>query len=296
MKKKFFLPATFILIFCVYSFPRIVTATVGESCCQKYTGARRQKYNIETDKCDHYVLGVKAEEYDILCERPLEKCQENGLDELGTCVFTNPHITPTPTETPSYPEPGFCNIEPYSFDEIGFYDITITNSEIKKDISYSVVTPDGAVVEVKSKTNGKIVFKYYLGPTEKGGQILVREYNLGRKLICTGLIKTSNDKKIDPTCNSGQGIDTAIGCIPTSSLNAFAGWILGKIVFIASGIAFLLMAFGAFQIITSSGDPKKTQAGKELITSALSGLLFIILSIFLLKLIGVDILKIPGFG
>ena len=97
-------------------------------------------------------------------------------------------------------------------------------------------------------------------------------------------------------CVESSGAWTAVGCIPTSSLNAFAGWILGKIVFIASGIAFLLMAFGAFQIITSSGDPKKTQAGKELITSALSGLLFIILSIFLLKLIGVDILKIPGFG
>lgn len=105
------------------------------------------------------------------------------------------------------------------------------------------------------------------------------------------------------TCNpstgqmviNGQGIRTALGCIPTNDLNRFAGWILSKVVFVASGIAFLLMAFGAFQVITSAGDPKKAQAGKELITSALSGLLFIILSIFLLKLIGVDILKIPGF-
>lgn len=89
---------------------------------------------------------------------------------------------------------------------------------------------------------------------------------------------------------------TALGCIPTNDLNEFAGWLIGKVIFIASGIAFLLMAFGAFQIITSSGDPKKAQAGKETLTSALTGLLFIILSIFLLKLIGVDILRIPGFG
>jgi len=99
-----------------------------------------------------------------------------------------------------------------------------------------------------------------------------------------------------PLPGGKSGTNTAIGCIPSDNLNEFAGWILSKVVFIASGIAFLLMAFGAFQVITSAGDPKKTQAGKEVITSGLSGLLFIILSIFLLKLIGVDILKIPGFG
>lgn len=91
-------------------------------------------------------------------------------------------------------------------------------------------------------------------------------------------------------------ITTALGCIPAGGLNEFAGWILGKVIFVASGIAFLLMAFGAFQIITSAGSPEKMKAGSELITSALSGLLFIILSVFLLKLIGVDILQIPGFG
>ena len=92
------------------------------------------------------------------------------------------------------------------------------------------------------------------------------------------------------------GTWTALGCIPTKDLNEFAKWILGKIIFIASGIAFLLMAFGAIQIITSAGNPDKMKAGSQLITSALSGLIFIILSVFLLKLIGVDILRIPGFG
>jgi len=89
---------------------------------------------------------------------------------------------------------------------------------------------------------------------------------------------------------------TAFGCIPTDTLNNFVAWFLGKLIFVASGIAFLLMAFGALQILTSAGSPEKVQAGKELITSALAGLIFIILSLFLLKLIGVDILQIPGFG
>lgn len=107
---------------------------------------------------------------------------------------------------------------------------------------------------------------------------------------------------IDPTCEtvrgSGKkdGIKTALGCIPASDLNDFVGWLLRNVIFVASGIAFLLMAFGALQIITSAGSPDKMKAGSELITSALSGLLLIILSLFLLKLIGVDILQLPGFG
>ncbi len=56
------------------------------------------------------------------------------------------------------------------------------------------------------------------------------------------------------------------------------------------------MLFGAFQIMTSQGDPERLKAGKELIGSALAGLLMIIFSVFLLQLIGVQILQIPGFS
>jgi len=97
-------------------------------------------------------------------------------------------------------------------------------------------------------------------------------------------------------CFMKNGVWSAIGCIPSGNLNDFVAWFLSKLIFVASGIAFLLMAFGAFRILTSAGSPEKMQAGKELITSALAGLIFVILSLFLLKLIGVDILQIPGFG
>ena len=61
-------------------------------------------------------------------------------------------------------------------------------------------------------------------------------------------------------------------------------------------IAFLLIVFGGFQIILSAGNPERVKAGKEMITSAIAGLLLIIFAVFILKLIGYDILKIPGFG
>jgi len=94
----------------------------------------------------------------------------------------------------------------------------------------------------------------------------------------------------------GDAINTAIGCIPVDSQSGFIGFVLRWAIGIGGGIAFLLIVIAGFIVLTSGGNPQRLQAGKELLTSALSGLLLLIFSIFLLRLIGVDILKIPGFG
>ncbi len=96
----------------------------------------------------------------------------------------------------------------------------------------------------------------------------------------------------DPTCNGGQGIDTAIGCIPVGDTNSFMGWILGWAVGVGGGIAFLLIVYASFMVMTSQGDPARLKAGQELLTSAISGLIMLIFSVFILNFIGIDILKI----
>lgn len=120
------------------------------------------------------------------------------------------------------------------------------------------------------------------------------------KEICVGVpegkSKVACEKCFIGDKDNPPGTWTALGCIPTSDLNGFVAWLLTRVLFIATGIAFLLMVAGAVQILTSAGNPDKVKAGGELITSAVSGLLLIILSAFLLKLIGVDILQIPGFS
>lgn len=95
-------------------------------------------------------------------------------------------------------------------------------------------------------------------------------------------------------CNGQDGINTAIGCIPIDSGASFAEWLLPRLLGVMGGVAFLLMLYGAFLMITSAGDPEKVKAGQETITSALTGLIFAIFSLFILRLIGVDILRIPG--
>lgn len=97
-----------------------------------------------------------------------------------------------------------------------------------------------------------------------------------------------------PSCPDPSDLNTALGCIPTSP-QALAAWVLQKAIFMGSGIAFLLSLFGGISIILAGGDPEKINQGKQIITSAISGLLFILFSILLLRLIGYDILALPGF-
>lgn len=96
-------------------------------------------------------------------------------------------------------------------------------------------------------------------------------------------------------CPGGKEISTALGCVDPSPSGMFTT-IFTTGIGLAGGIAFLLILFGGFQILTSSGNPEQLTGGKELISSAITGLLMIISAIFLLKIIGVNILCIPGFG
>lgn len=95
--------------------------------------------------------------------------------------------------------------------------------------------------------------------------------------------------------DNGKGVWTAFGCIQTEP-SAFIGSILQIGIGIGGGVAFLLILFGGFQILTSAGNPEQLTAGREVVTSAITGLLLIIFSIFLLRLIGYNIFGIPGFG
>lgn len=101
---------------------------------------------------------------------------------------------------------------------------------------------------------------------------------------------------VQPYCDPSDqtSINTALGCIPVKDTNEFVKWVLGWALGIAGGIAFLLILGSGFIIMTASGKPEQLQHGRELLTAAISGLILIIFSVFLLQLIGVQILNIPG--
>ncbi len=105
--------------------------------------------------------------------------------------------------------------------------------------------------------------------------------------------------KQDPTAGCGGGgtsINSAIGCIPFIDNSEFLGWILGWAVGVGGGVAFLLIALATITIMTSQGNPDKIKEGQERLTSAISGLILLIFTTFVLKFIGIDILRLGNFG
>ncbi len=109
----------------------------------------------------------------------------------------------------------------------------------------------------------------------------------------------------DPKCSTAggiscdkdtnnPGISTAIGCIHTNPVS-FVKDFLKFAVGIAGGLAFLMMLLGAFQMVTSAGNPDTLSAGRERFKDAIIGLLFVIFATLLLQILGVGILAIPGF-
>ena len=110
-------------------------------------------------------------------------------------------------------------------------------------------------------------------------------------------IPTLGEGNIDVqgSCEEGQ-VDTAIGCVEVETTNSFAGFILGWGLNIAGGLALLLIGYSGINMATAGGNPKKVQASRELFGAAVAGLLFILFSVFILRLIGVELLGIPGFG
>jgi len=111
--------------------------------------------------------------------------------------------------------------------------------------------------------------------------------------VCDYIPDGGSAKSNCKSCLENGNSYTAIGCIDTSSTSNFIKKILTIALGMGGGIAFLLILFGGFQIMTSTGNPEKLQAGQELISGAVAGLMMIMFSVFLLRLIGVDILGLP---
>lgn len=102
--------------------------------------------------------------------------------------------------------------------------------------------------------------------------------------------ETPNDK-----AGEKSGIQTALGCLPTKP-NEMVQAFITFATFAGGGIALLIMVIASIGMITSLGNPEKLKNAQEQFAAAVIGLLFIIFSVLLLKIIGVDILGLKGFG
>lgn len=167
---------------------------------------------------------------------------------------------------------------------------TDDHDQSKAYSAFGSCKPDDCVKEVKqvplAGRSGTLLGQFTCWPAKKPSLV-----GSSSAITCNP-ISGEADAKPNP---ANHGILTAIGCIPTEPV-AFVKGTLKFITLIAGAIALILMVLGALRMIWSSGNADELTAGQEQFKSALIGLLFILFSVLLLEIIGVDILGIPGLG
>ncbi len=114
-------------------------------------------------------------------------------------------------------------------------------------------------------------------------------------------IKNNGEKAQCVSCVGGQhnvfggGIWTGLGCINVSE-NGFINSAVNIGISLGGGFSLMCIIYAAFLLQTSGGSPEAIKKARDLMTSCITGLLLMIFAVFILRLIGYDILKLPGFG
>lgn len=101
---------------------------------------------------------------------------------------------------------------------------------------------------------------------------------------------------IDTTTGYCKKIKTALGIKISTEPMAFVADVFSIVLMIGGIAAVVFIIQAGFTLLTSAGNKEKVAHAREQITSAIMGLIFIILSITILEFIGVNILHIPGLG
>lgn len=98
------------------------------------------------------------------------------------------------------------------------------------------------------------------------------------------------------SCANNNGMWTGMGCLPLDINRLISSFVLSTGIGIGGLFALLCIIYSAFMMQSSQGNPEKLKKAQEMITSCIMGLMLIIFSVLIMKIIGVNILRIPGFG
>lgn len=98
-------------------------------------------------------------------------------------------------------------------------------------------------------------------------------------------------------CFTNGGYWSALGCVQIQNWQEFISQnIFGLLVGIGGAASLLCIIYASFMIQISQGNAEKIQDARDLLTSCIIGFLVIIFSVFILRIIGYDILRLPGMG
>src|SRR3972149_9427034 len=97
------------------------------------------------------------------------------------------------------------------------------------------------------------------------------------------------DANGNPSNTVSDRLYTGLGCLSTDAPKTVSQ-LLGLLTRLSGGFALLLIIVAALQIIFAGGNPARVQAGKELITAVVAGLILLALSVVILNFAGVNVL------
>lgn len=95
-------------------------------------------------------------------------------------------------------------------------------------------------------------------------------------------------------CGSNEQ-ETDLGCVSNDDPIKFTTNLYGIGLGLIGAVALLSIVYGAFQVLTSQGDPGKIANGKSYIVYAIIGIVLAVGGYSFYRIIAHDVLKIPGF-
>ena len=90
-------------------------------------------------------------------------------------------------------------------------------------------------------------------------------------------------------------IDSGLGFALPTDAGSLVKALMGVVLSLAGAVAIILIMISGYRMMISQGDPENIKTAREQLTAAIIGLLFIIFSLVILQVIGVNILGLPGF-
>lgn len=119
--------------------------------------------------------------------------------------------------------------------------------------------------------------------------------------LCARYLDVNNPaekKELDSClkCANDNGYWTSLGCFYTDKEDFIVKNIFGTLLSLAGFVALLCIIFSTIKIQISQGDSEKIQSARESLIACVGGILLIIFSVLIMRIIGVDLLGLPFLG
>lgn len=185
------------------------------------------------------------------------------------------------------------SILPWPFDKIIEFKNKI--SDFKSKYADKAPCIEGEPTESDPSSNScTCTFQFQEKPIPKVAQMCEEYYQVGRGASDEEKSRMKEQRESCVTCANKGHFSSALGCIPLNLSGLVTDYFLRFGIGIAGFVALICIMYSAIKLQTSRGDAEAIQKARENLTSCIIGLLLIIFSVVILRLIGIDILGLPG--